>query len=597
MKRVGSIKEVLNIALELPAGTVPYEEFDFEPYFEEAENEEELRKTWRVFTKVKDVLDNGRRLENASWRLWFKERSKSGLAPPDPSAVSLSELEKYDLSLDKSLREAEENTDRIVDDMFAGVDQRFQQENVRIVQRAKAERTRALLELATKHDMDDDAMNDILNWVQATILSSEDLQMGQPSHDIIPTSSIAARQYIESTKYMPRPRVAAFCHSLERNGANNFLLYLLRELREELSFDLYSPKEGAMRADYEAMGISVSVCDMKLASYPEDVRVVLRRYEYAIANTIMTTEVINACRDLNVPCLWIIHEAWPKDQFNYYAKEVFMMTHLDEQAIRDAFSNASKIVFPANVQRRCYDGLFQDENARVIYNGIPLASINAFRAVQSRQKVREELGYDKNDVVLVHMGTVCKRKAQLVTCQAFADLYSTCELENGKQFKLLMVGARYIRDHEIKYIEECKQTLECVGADEAATILDVKKNVLPYYLAADIILCPSLNEVLPLVICEAMAFERPVVATRIDGIPEALTHEVEGLLIEAGNPAALFDSIERLAMDADLCKRMGAAGRKRVLSQFSFTTMSKTYRETIGIDLELVGNGVEEVMV
>eukprot|EP00178_Gracilaria_changii_P005467 TRINITY_DN18_c0_g2_i1.p1 TRINITY_DN18_c0_g2~~TRINITY_DN18_c0_g2_i1.p1 ORF type:complete len:597 (-),score=101.26 TRINITY_DN18_c0_g2_i1:3460-5250(-) len=589
MKRTGSIKEIVDIALELPAGAVPYEEFDFEPYFEEAQNEEELRKTWRVFTKVKDVLDNGRRLENASWRLWHRERAKTGAAPPDILSLSTAtDAEKY--HLDTSIKQAEQETDRIVGDMFGGVGQRFQEENAKVVQQARAERTRALLEMAEKHQLADEVVNDILGWVSSSVITAEEVVVHQ-SADLLPDSAKDARDYIQSTVFMPRPRVAAFCHSLERNGANNFLLYLVRELREQLSFEVYSPKEGAMRADYEAMGIQVSICNMKLVSYPQDVRAVLKNFQYAIANTIMTTEVINAARDLNVPCLWVIHEAWPKDQFNYYAKEVFMMTHLDEQAIRDAFANASKIVFPANVQRNCYDGLFDQKNARVIYNGIPLASINAFRAVQSRDKVRKELGYGPEDMLLVHMGTVCKRKAQLVTCQAFAELVMNGPLPDGKNYKLLMVGARYIRQHEIDYIEECKQTLEAVGAEKAATILDVKKNVLPFYLAADIILCPSINEVLPLVICEGMAFERPVIATRIDGIPEALDDGVEGLLIEPNNPMALYDAIEKLATNEELRRQMGTCGRKRVLSQFSFATMSKTYRETIGLDLEMIPNG------
>lgn len=587
MKRVGSIKEAIDVAFELPAGAIPYEEFDFAPYFDESKNEEELRKSWRVFTKVKDVLDNGRRLENASWRLWFKERIRTGtsiLPSEQEQEAKLSELEKYDLSFDQSLRQAEEETDRIVGDMFGGVGKKFEEESVKFVERAKAERTRALLEMATKHDIEDSVVTDILSWVKATILESDQVRVLE-GMDVLPRDADEARDYLEKTVYTPRPRVAAFCHSLERNGANNFLLYLLRELNEELSFEVVSPKEGPMRADYESMGITVSICNMKLVSYPEDVRVVLQRFQYAIANTIMTTEVINASKDLNVPSLWVIHEAWPKGQFNYYAKEVFMMTHLDEEAIVDAFRNASKIVFPARVQRKCYEGLFKTENARVIYNGIPLARINTFRAVQNRDRVREELGYGPKDVLLVHLGTVCKRKAQLVTCQAFAELHSTVKLSGDLQFKLLLVGARYIRQHEIDYIEECKQTLESTGADEAGKILDVQKNVLPYYLAADIVLCPSINEVLPLTICEAMAFERPVIATRIDGIPEALTDEVEGLLIEAGNPGALCDAIERLAKDVDLRKSMGAAGRERVLSQFSFSTMSKTYRETIKMDL------------
>lgn len=656
MKRVGSIKEAIDIALELPAGAAPYEEFDFEPYFEDARKEEELRKTWRVFTKVKDVLDNGRRLENASWRLWFKERRKvepalltsvqsspsmasmaspsaplhaSGLfhkpppqtpaqlvrssdlinssipipdmpppAAPPPAQGSaqlqhereaeagLSSLERYDVTLDTNLRRAEEETDRIVGDMFGGVGQRFPKKTLKVVAQAKAERTRALVEVSKKHELTDAAMNDILRWSKSYTVPSDELRLGAVD-DFIPADADACRTYLNQCKLEPRKRVAAFCHSLERNGANNFLLYLVRELRDDMSFELVSPKDGAMRADYEAIGVPVAICNMKLATYPHDVRRVLSAFQYVIANTIMTTEVVNAARHLGVPCLWVIHEAWPRSQFDYYAKEVFMMTHLDSRVIEEAFANASKIVFPARVQRRCYEGLFDDANSRVIYNGIPLASINAFRTGQSRHAVRAELGYGPDDMLLVHMGTVCRRKAQSVTCQAFAELYSSSHLRNGKNWKLLLVGARYIRQHEVEYIKECNDTLESVGADKSASIIDVQKNVLPYYLAADIVLCPSMNEVLPLVICEAMAFQRPVIASRIDGIPEAMTDGVEGLLVEAGNVAQLYDAIEMLGNDDARRTEMGIAGRKRVLSQFSFETMSKTYRKTIGVDLNL----------
>jgi glycosyltransferase involved in cell wall biosynthesis len=594
MNRIKSMKDVADVMLELPAGIVPYEEYDFEPYFEEHKSEEELRKTWRVFTKVKDVLDDGFRLENASWRMWFKERSRTGAAPTiDESAQQMSDLELTSMSLESSLRSAEQSTTRMAGQMFSGgMDKKFEQESELLEQRAKAERTRALIDLAEKHGIDPAVVDDIMGWVHSAILhpvaasgAAAAADESKPASAILPSSFTDAQRFLEETQVVPRPRVAAFCHSLERNGANNFLLYLLRELKDELSFDVYSPKEGAMRTDYEAMKMPVHILDMKLASYPDDVRKVLSTYGYAIANTIMTTEVINAAKELSVPCLWVIHEAWPQHQFDYYAKEVFMMTHLDGNAIIQAFANASKLVFPANVQQSCYKGLFKPENSRVIYNGIPLASINTFRAVQSRDKVRAELGYSPNDILLVHMGTVCRRKGQHVTSAAFSRLMRDVDPGEGKQFKLLMVGARYIRQHEIDYIDGCKQTLEEGGALEHTTILDVKKHVLPYYLSADIVLCPSLNEVLPLVICEAMAFERPVIASRIDGIPEALTDGIEGLLIEPDSTDALFDAISSIAMDVNRRKEMGAAGRARVLDQFSFGTMSKAYRDCIAIDI------------
>eukprot|EP00180_Rhodochaete_pulchella_P002532 Plantae.Rhodophyta-Rhodochaete_pulchella.ctg3883.p1 GENE.Plantae.Rhodophyta-Rhodochaete_pulchella.ctg3883~~Plantae.Rhodophyta-Rhodochaete_pulchella.ctg3883.p1 ORF type:complete len:620 (+),score=137.18 Plantae.Rhodophyta-Rhodochaete_pulchella.ctg3883:90-1862(+) len=561
-----------NAGFDLPAGVDPYEDFDFQPYFEEIRSEDDLRQQWRVFTKVKDVLDNGRRLENASWRLWFKERTKGS-----SSADELSAMEKFDIDMDQTFRTAQQKTERMVGDMFGDdTASKFQQEADRSENAARIERTQKLLELADKHSLPDGVINDVINWVQLSGIMPQDTATAQ----VLPSSITAAKDFLSANRAVARKRCAAFGHSLERNGANNFLLYLVRELKDILGFEIFAPKDGPMSEDYKAMGIPVHFCDMKAPDYPELIRSALNGFDYSIANTIMTTEVIIASGELGVQSLWVIHEAWPKEQMNYYAKEVFLMSHLDQDKILKSFQVASKIVFPAQVQQRCYDGLFTPENARVIYNGIPLASINSFRAVQSRDAVRKELGYDKDDLLILHIGTVCKRKSQLSTAQAFSKIRTTVDL-GTKQAKLLMVGARYIRQHEIEYIDAIKKELEASGSTHAAQILDVRKFVLPFYLAADVVVCPSINEVLPLVICEAMAFETPVVASRIDGIPEALTDGEEGFLISAGDPEELADRLAKLLTDPDLRQTMGKKGRQRVLSQFSFGTMSRHYRETI----------------
>jgi glycosyltransferase involved in cell wall biosynthesis len=590
MQRIMSVRDIADIVLELPAGAEPYEQFDFEPYFEESRSEEELRNTWRVFTKVKDVLDNGRRTENASWRRWNKSRLQSG-SSNNLAAQNLVSTPNVDeeATFQDTLRSAELATSRMSGKYFGSMGERFAKESDYVEKRAKAESVRALLALGSAHSLPPVVVDEVMAWVHGFLLTASSGQAqsenAKRALEVLPVSYEQAEEYLRTADIRPRPRAAVFCHSLERNGANNFLLYLLRELRDEISFDVFSPKEGVMRADYESMSMHVRVLDMKRPTYPQDVRRVIQPFDYAIANTIMTTEVINAAKSLNIPCLWVIHEAWPKDQFNYYAKEVFMMTHLNSAAIVEAFANASKIVFPATVQQKCYGGLFQPENARVIYNGIPLTSINSYRAVQNRHAVRKELGYGPDDLLLVHMGTVCKRKGQLVTSAAFNRAVQESEKKSGTSYKLLMVGARYIRQHEIEYIDACKKKLGESDAINRTTILDVKKNVLPYYLAADIMLCPSLNEVLPLVICEAMAFECPVIATRIDGIPESITDGVEGILIEPNDPDALYNAIAELEADPDKRARMGAAGRKRVLDQFSFATMSKAYRAAIHSDI------------
>ena len=60
----------------------------------------------------------------------------------------------------------------------------------------------------------------------------------------------------------------------------------------------------------------------------------------------------------------------------------------------------------------------------------------------------------------------------------------------------------------------------------------------------DLFVLPSLfGEGLPMVVLEAMAAGVPVVATRVEGVPEAIEHGVHGVLAEAGNPSALADAI------------------------------------------------------
>ncbi|EKX49454.1 hypothetical protein GUITHDRAFT_57752, partial [Guillardia theta CCMP2712] len=97
------------------------------------------------------------------------------------------------------------------------------------------------------------------------------------------------------------------------------------------------------------------------------------------------------------------------------------------------------------------------------------------------------------------------------------------------------------------------------------------------YMAADVVLVPSLNEVLPLVIGEAMAFNKPVVCSAIDGIPEAVDHQVDGLLVPPADAQALSDAIYKLHQSPELRNTIGKAGRDRVLRQFSYDVMASNY--------------------
>ena len=81
---------------------------------------------------------------------------------------------------------------------------------------------------------------------------------------------------------------------------------------------------------------------------------------------------------------------------------------------------------------------------------------------------------------------------------------------------------------------------------------------------AAVVVLPSHREGLPMVLLEAMAHGRAVVATPVGGIPSLVDDGVTGLLVPPGNPKALREAIERLLGDPPLRRRLGGAARERV---------------------------------
>jgi glycosyltransferase involved in cell wall biosynthesis len=82
--------------------------------------------------------------------------------------------------------------------------------------------------------------------------------------------------------------------------------------------------------------------------------------------------------------------------------------------------------------------------------------------------------------------------------------------------------------------------------------------------SADVFVLPSYNEGLPMSMLEAMAWGLPVIVTPVGGIPEVITHEQNGLLIEPGNCPELAQAMRRLLNHAELRRTLGEAARNRV---------------------------------
>ena len=91
-----------------------------------------------------------------------------------------------------------------------------------------------------------------------------------------------------------------------------------------------------------------------------------------------------------------------------------------------------------------------------------------------------------------------------------------------------------------------------------------------YYDRAAIVVCPSRREGYGVVAREAMAHGRPVVASAVGGLLDAVEHERTGLLVPPGDGPALRAAIERLLADTTLRARLGAAAREHASERFSW---------------------------
>lgn len=138
--------------------------------------------------------------------------------------------------------------------------------------------------------------------------------------------------------------------------------------------------------------------------------------------------------------------------------------------------------------------------------------------------------------------------------------------EEGVAFEAWMAGGGWGTERERLEAREflAQHQLESVVVD-----LDQLPDLENVYAQMDVLLLTSRRDPQPRVIMEAMSYGIPVVATRVDGIPEMVADGVTGFLVEPEDVAGFAQAVETLLADADLRARMGAAGRERAVRLFA----------------------------
>jgi len=103
-----------------------------------------------------------------------------------------------------------------------------------------------------------------------------------------------------------------------------------------------------------------------------------------------------------------------------------------------------------------------------------------------------------------------------------------------------------------------------------------------YYERAAVVVVPSRREGYGVAAREAMAYGRPVVATAVGGLRDAVEDGVTGLLVPPGNPGSLRAALERLLRDGDVRMRLGAAAREHASRDLDWGSSTTALRAAYG---------------
>jgi len=354
---------------------------------------------------------------------------------------------------------------------------------------------------------------------------------------------------------------------LEWGGAEKVMLYTARGLIKDGHQVYIASEEGPMKKYFEAAGARVH-------DYP------LNQDSKAFARSVkLMFDLRGLCKTKDIDIIYC-HHRWPaflalcasrtlKLPLVYHChsrikgKGVFSVW--GDRTIADSHDLEGYLVKHFDRKR---------ETIRVIYSGVP-----ELRADEKKMgKVKDELEHYFNlDFGFPIVGTV----GRLVDDKGLEYLIRSIPLmlEQEGRIQFLIIGEGERKARLMKLAREA-------GVSQNTFFIGEVDDIVPYLELMNVFVLSSLSEGgVSLCILEALSLARPVVATRVGGVPELIKDGVNGLLVEPRSPSALSSAITLLLKDRTLARCLGSKGREVVRNQFTVERMAKEV-EQVFLELE-----------
>lgn len=163
------------------------------------------------------------------------------------------------------------------------------------------------------------------------------------------------------------------------------------------------------------------------------------------------------------------------------------------------------------------------------------------------------------------VGSLTKRKGHEFLLRAMPEV-----LSQFPDAHLAIVGEGPEQERLLEVIDE-------LGINANVELVGFRPNVAPFLGTLDIYVHPSLLEPFGIAILEAMTARKCVIACAVEGVPELISEGETGFLVPPADPDQLAKALCHALSEPDRCRRMGEAGRRRVVDEFSIERTVRLY--------------------
>ncbi|MBW1716383.1 MAG: glycosyltransferase family 4 protein [Deltaproteobacteria bacterium] len=198
---------------------------------------------------------------------------------------------------------------------------------------------------------------------------------------------------------------------------------------------------------------------------------------------------------------------------------------------------------------------------RLVYNGINAQVFASQKGIHSN--IRDEFDIPNECKIVTMVSALSPWKGHVYFLKAMRLV-----VKQFPHLKILLVGDIILK-REQNYRQRLLELARELQINDHILFTGFRNDAVSIMSQSDIIVLPSIKaESFPTVILEAMAVAKPVVATKVGGIPEMVEHEKTGLLVPPQDPKSLAEAIATLLANEDYSNRLGQSGLRRLKEMF-----------------------------